>query len=101
MKNVTRFFIFAALCTLMAYSSAVAAEKGNMNTAPKKNGDKKWRIAYYEGGEYIDYKGELISTIKGLMELGWIEHSEIPEDKGESTKITWEWLSTKAKSNYI
>ena len=101
MRKVSLLIIFAILCTLIMNGTGTAAEKGNISTAPKKNGDKKWRIAYYEGGEYIDYKGELVSTIKGLMETGWIEHAEIPEDKGESTKVTWDWLSTKAKSNYI
>jgi ABC-type uncharacterized transport system substrate-binding protein len=101
MKNFPKLIIFSILSILITYGMASAIEKGNISFAPKKNGDKKWRIAYYEGGEYIDYKGELISTIKGLMELGWIDYSEIPDYKGEETKNIWEWLSTTAKSNYI
>jgi ABC-type uncharacterized transport system substrate-binding protein len=101
MKKLSRTFFIYVMVITGAFSIAVAAGTPTFSTFPKKNGDKKWKIAYYEGGEYIDYKGELIATIKGLMESGWIEHSDIPEDKGESTKITWDWLSSKAKSNYL
>jgi ABC-type uncharacterized transport system substrate-binding protein len=102
MKLFKIFIAVSMVLGMSIYSSiALAAEKGNIATAPKKNGDKKWKIAYYEGGEYIDYKGELVSTIKGLMDIGWIQASEVPEDQGESTKITWDWLSTKATSNYL
>ena len=68
---------------------------------PTTNNGKKWRIAYYEGGPYIDYQQIFTETIQGLMRLGWIEIAEIPPQKGEETKTLWQWLSTKAKSNYL
>lgn len=40
-------------------------------------------------------------TIRGLMQLGWIEISELPKQKGEENKVLWDWLATKAKSKYI
>jgi ABC-type uncharacterized transport system substrate-binding protein len=78
-----------------------SADKGNFSIEPVKNHTKKWRIGYYEGGEYIDYKGTLIATVNGLMEIGWVERASIPETEGEETTKLWEWLSTKLKSDYI
>ena len=50
---------------------------------------------------FIDYKGTLIATVKGLMEIGWVEGASIPEEKGEKTDNIWRWLSTELKSDYI
>lgn len=71
------------------------------STSPSKNQGEKWRVGYYEGGNYIDYKEVLSETIYGLMELGWIEKDTIPETKGDYTTTIWKWLSTEAKSDYI
>ncbi|MEM7251193.1 MAG: ABC transporter substrate binding protein [Pseudomonadota bacterium] len=65
------------------------------------NNGKKWRIAYYEGGEYRDYQKVFIETIAGLMKLGWIEKAEIPPQEGEQTKELWKWLTTNASSEYL
>jgi ABC-type uncharacterized transport system substrate-binding protein len=97
-KIFTLLFIFAFLVNV----SVMAADKGNFSTAPATAPDgKKWRIGYYEGGEYIDYQTTLTATAKGLMELGWIEKAEIPPQEGEQTKTLWNWLVADAKSNYI
>ena len=68
---------------------------------PVKHNGKKWRMAIYQGGNYADYSKILVSTIKGLMESGWLEKKDIPEKETESTKKIWFWLSTNAKSDYI
>jgi ABC-type uncharacterized transport system substrate-binding protein len=85
----------------MANLPAVAANEGDFSTAPRTNNGKKWRIGYYEGGEYIDYQKIFTETIKGLMELGWIEQANLPIQKGEQTQQLWNWLATKAKSKYL
>jgi ABC-type uncharacterized transport system substrate-binding protein len=81
--------------------TALAADKGNFSTNPTTKNGKKWRIGYYEGGEYIDYQVIFIATVKGLMQLGWIEQNEIPPQKGEQTQNLWNWLSANIKSKYI
>jgi len=68
---------------------------------PTKNNGHKWRIGYYEGGEYIDYQKIFTETVHGLMRLGWIEVAEIPEQQGEQTANLWKWLSVNAKSDYL
>ena len=65
------------------------------------NDGKKWRIGYYEGGAYINYQQQLTETVKGLMQLGWVETADLPKQSGESTDTLWKWLSTEAKSEYI
>jgi len=94
--------LIIALVLLFASSALLFAAGGdNFNIVPTTKDGKKWRIGYYEGGEYIDYQKIFTETIQGLMRLGWIEQAEIPPWKGEQTQEIWNWLSTKAKSKYI
>ena len=102
MKKGLYFIIITGIMLAMTFSSAFSADKGNFSITPKLNKGEKWRIGYYEGGEYIDYQQTFLSTVKGLMELGWIEKTEIPPQKGEQTKDIWNWLATGGvKSKYI
>lgn len=90
------------LCMLMM-SFAVAggaADKGVFATAPIMNNGERWRIGYFEGGEYTDYQKVLTETVKGLMALGWVDKTEIPEQPGEQTAQLWQWLHT-VHSDYI
>ncbi|MCP4404498.1 MAG: hypothetical protein GY801_45250 [bacterium] len=89
MKQAKKVFICVLLGIFCLQLSVLAADKGNFETTPTTNSDKKWRIGYYEGGEYIDYQKIFSMTVKGLMELGWIEAVEIPPQKGEQTKELW------------
>ncbi|MFO1349422.1 MAG: ABC transporter substrate binding protein [Gammaproteobacteria bacterium] len=84
-----------------AMTAGRAADKGNFSTEPRMHNEKKWKIGYYEGGEYFDYQKTLTETVRGLMKMGWIETAEIPPQKGEQTKELWHWLATGAKSHYI
>lgn len=76
-------------------------DKGVFSTAPSMNGDQRWRIGYFEGGEYIDYQKILIETVKGLMKQGWIEKVDIPDQSGEQTAAFWQWLQSGVNSRYI
>jgi len=53
--------------------------------------------------QYIDYQKVFVATVRGLMELGWMEKATVPSSiqKGEQTVEIWKWLTTKAKSKYI
>jgi len=62
---------------------------------------KKWALAYYEGGEYKDYKSEFLATIRSLMNKGWIERKDIPDFEGDSTHELWLWLSKSVKSERL
>lgn len=93
--------LFALVAFILTPPMAVAADKGDFSTAPKTNNGKKWRIGYYEGGEYLDYQRTFVATISALMDLGWIEKAEIPPQDGVQTKGLWTWLGEKAKSDYL
>ena len=101
MRTLNKLLIFSFVLIFMASLPAFAAVKDDFSTTPKTNNGKKWRIGYYEGGEYIDYQKIFTETIKGLMKLGWIEPAKLPPQKGEQTKDLWDWLATKAKSKYL
>lgn len=101
MKVWMRILCFSFLFVFFISISVLAADKGDFSISPQTDNGKKWRIGYYEGGEYIDYQKVLIATVKGLMELEWIEPARIPPQKGEQTGEFWNWLATKTKSKYI
>jgi ABC-type uncharacterized transport system substrate-binding protein len=79
----------------------LAVDKKEFSSLPRTNLGNKWRIAYLEGGEYENYFKYLSGTILGLMDLGWMEKSEIPKFKEETSRNLWNWLATKASSKYI
>ncbi len=101
MRTLGRVTIITMVLLFAAYTPLFAAGSDNISTVPTTKNGKKWRIGYYEGGEYIDYQKIFTETIKGLMKLGWIEQADIPPQKGEQTKDIWNWLSAKAKSKYL
>lgn len=93
--------IFFSLILMCLGSFSIFAAADSFRMEPITNKGKKWRIAYYEGGPYTDYQQVLSETIRGLMKLGWIEPAELPVQKGEENKILWDWLATRAKSDYL
>jgi ABC-type uncharacterized transport system substrate-binding protein len=101
LKAISRIVLVVFLLCFVINMTVSAADKGNFSTTPTTKYGKKWRIGYYEGGEYIDYQVILIATIKELMQLGWMEQTEIPPQKGEQTQNLWNWLSANIKSKYI
>ncbi len=72
------------------------------DTAPTLRPDgEKWRIAYYEGGHYIDYEESLRALIAGLVELGWVSTAQFPDIGEENTQLLWANLASNLKSDYI
>ncbi len=102
MRFVKSLFLVMLVCvTAPVLHAEVPADKAVFSSDPVKNGEQRWRIGYFEGGEYIDYQKILIETIKGLMKLGWIEKVEIPDQTGEQTAQLWRWLQEGIRSDYI
>ncbi len=99
MRSVKCLFLLLICMFVVPYTQA--ADKVEFTTAPVTNNGERWRIGYFEGGEYTDYQKILIETVKGLMKLGWIEKSEIPEQQGEQTAQFWQWLQHGIRSEYI
>jgi len=71
---------------------------------PTLNKGKKWRIGYYEGGPWQDYRESLKAVVEGLMDAGWIEKQPLPKvsiSDQHATFPLWNWLSSSLKSQYI
>ena len=69
---------------------------------PHDNNGKKWRIAYYEGGTFDHYQGELIAVVHGLQTLGWLDEFELPKPPDATdTSMLWSWLAENARSDTI
>ena len=86
----------------MLLSVPFKADVSHCKTDPVLNNGKKWRIAYYEGGPYSNYQLTLISTIQGLVKLGWIDSVDFPVNIDESSnRPIWNYLSHHAKSKYL
>ncbi|WP_373501356.1 ABC transporter substrate-binding protein [Desulfococcus sp.] len=101
MKRISSTILAVLIGILLLALPALSADKGVFSENPVTNDGKKWRIGYYEGGEYIDYQKIFTETMRGLMKLGWIEYAEIPEQTGEQTRALWEWMSDNLKSDYL
>ncbi len=67
---------------------------------PITNQGKKWRLAYYQGGNYSDYAKSLRAIAAALVKMGWLDEFNFPEhnDPADAESV-WHYLATKAKSN--
>ncbi len=74
---------------------------GGNTLTPTTNHGKPWRIAYYEGGPYIDYGDCMYAIIGGLMELGWIQKATLPRLTSDRSKPYWNWLVNNSKSPFL
>ncbi|HRQ57157.1 MAG TPA: ABC transporter substrate binding protein [Azoarcus taiwanensis] len=61
----------------------------------------KWRIGYYEGGQYRDYEVIFKAMLRGLMALGWMEELALPSENNPEPGGFWTWLSSQARSDYL
>jgi len=91
----------ALLLMLLTGLDTMAADNGQYSTAPTTHHGQRWRIGYYEGGEYAPYQQEFIASVRALMALGWLESTEIPPQQGEQTRQLWNWLASEVHSDYI
>jgi len=98
----TRVTLWILCLMVFTCSSVLGAERKPLfGTSPTLNNHKKWRIGYYEGGEYPNYNKYLAAMAEGLMDLGWIDKEPIPSGPDSTTKTVWDWLAHKMKSPYV
>ncbi len=101
MKKPHLFKMLLGFLLTVAMVPATTAWSADAATAPDMKNGKPWRIAYYEGGAYIDYQKSLVAMVQGLMDLGWIEKGPIPDQQGAQTAELWQWLADSVKSPYL
>lgn len=104
-KKVPDLFLLLLVSLLIIicfFSPGYTEEKTeDYPVTPVKNGEKKWRIGYLEGGDYNEYHTSMDATIKGLMELGWINEQKLPALEGVTGGSLWEYYSKNLKSDYL
>ncbi|WP_415230841.1 ABC transporter substrate-binding protein [Psychromonas sp.] len=98
MKKTQEIFICLMLCCSVLTVS-VAAE--DFSSRPQVKPEQRWRIAYYQGGEYEYYYDYLYAMTKGLSKLGWIEPLSLPDYPDRDTLKLWQWLSLNINSQYL
>ncbi len=91
MHTMFRRLLTALVLVALAAAACPAADTP---TTPGTDNGRKWRIAYYEGGEYIDYQKNFVALLHGLRDLGWIAFDEVPPQQGEGVGELWKWLGT-------
>ncbi len=72
------------------------------NSSPVlKGGNTKWRIGFYQGGDFNDYHPVTKATVKRLAELGWVkpEVMQCLSPAADSAAV-WACLS-RAQSDYL
>ncbi|WP_232784856.1 ABC transporter substrate-binding protein [Psychromonas sp. MB-3u-54] len=98
MKKIQRISIWLVLCCTVLTAIANA---GDFSSRPQSQPDQRWRIAYYQGGDYKSYYDYLYATAKGLSQLGWIEPFYLPDFPEKDSKKLWQWLSHNINSQYL
>ena len=71
---------------------------------PILNKGKKWRIGYYEGGPWEDYRENLRAVVIGLMDSGWIDKQTLPQlttSDQDPTYPLWKWMASSLNSRYV
>lgn len=86
---------------MMTFFVATLAWSDSFPVSPRDNDGQKWRIGYLEGGSFPDYQIIMLKTVAGLMELGWIEPMELPEEYDPDHRRNWEWLADNVRSDYV
>ncbi|WP_221930941.1 ABC transporter substrate-binding protein [Telmatospirillum sp. J64-1] len=78
-----------------------ASDADRLPATPTLNDGKKWRLGYYEGGQYPDYEIILKATVRGLISLGWMEPLELPPENDPTAGGFWNYLVEHAVSDYL
>jgi len=111
MKFLLRI-ILLPLVTLLAGSLAQAVTTGDaaatppaaqtrvFPTTPHARPDgRKWRLGYYDGGNYSEYPRTLRAVVEGLQKLGWLTLPAIPADL--DSHQMWQFIAANAKSSTL
>ena len=111
MKFLLRI-ILLPLVTLLAGSLAQAVTTGDAVATPPaaqtrvfpstphaRPDGRKWRLGYYDGGNYSEYPRTLRAVVEGLQKLGWLTLPAIPADL--DSHQMWQFIAANAKSSTL
>lgn len=95
------FVLMPSMLCLPAWAGPAGTAAGVSVAPAPKPGGEKWRLGYYEGGQYPDYEVILKATIRGLISLGWMEPLELPPKNDPVPGGFWRYLAENAVSDYL
>ena len=103
MSETRRMVLGLGLMLILGWAAAFAeaGEGDRVVPSPRGTAAKKWRIGYYEGGQYPDYEVILKATVKGLVALGWLRPLDLPPENNATPGGFWGWLVRNASSDRI
>ena len=102
MKIWFRWLLASMVCLALIVAPAIAADAQQpFSTAPKAKAQGKWRIGYYEGGQYPDYEVILKAIVRGLIALKWLKPLDMPAENNPVPGGFWAYLAKNADSKYI
>jgi ABC-type uncharacterized transport system substrate-binding protein len=69
---------------------------------PQGNNRKRWRLAYYQGGNFVDFAANLRALIPRLSEIGLIKPIDLPNfDSRDDAETIWSFLSKNVDSHCL
>lgn len=89
------------LCIIIVFCASGWAWAEPFPSAPRDNNGQKWRIGYLEGGGFEDYQTIFLQIVAGLMEKGWIEPMQLPDEYDPDHARVWEWVADNVRSDYL
>ena len=95
------FVLLIILAAVFSNLGSADEKQDEYDYLPVTKAGQKWRIGYYQGGPSGNYYPYLVATVKGLMDLGWIEVMDLPGGKSEDTQSLWNILAQHIDSDYI
>ena len=94
--------IITILVMFTFVSMAIGEEEKTFDDSPpEKKPEKKWRIGYYEGGDYGEYQNTLVATMEGLAALGWMAPFNRPPMEDTTGEKLWNYFAEHCTSDYI
>jgi ABC-type uncharacterized transport system substrate-binding protein len=97
--------LMLAATVLVGMAAVSPADAGSRDAEypvnPALNNGARWRVGYYEGGQYADYEVILKQTVRGLIKLGWMDPLDMSPTNNPEAGGFWRYLSQSAKSKYI
>ena len=90
-------FLFPVGCWSLAPCGFVDGAMAAVSSLGASAPQKVWRVAYIEGGPFVDYQKVLRGVALGLQRMGLIRNGAVPlPENSESVSGMWEWLAHNA-----
>ena len=88
-------------CLLALFISCKPNIEHYLQTTPHTNNGVPWRLAYYQGGEYLEYKDHFRGFLQGLQSIGWIWVPDTILNKRRTCRDLWNLVAKHDTLPYL